>query len=393
MLALLMLVFQVASVTDIASPRPTGWVTDQAAILDDATEAKLNALAQRLFTSKGIELAIVTVDDVPGTPKQFATKLFNHWGIGAAQTNTGVLVLLVMGKRRLEVETGTGIEAALPAAWLADMQARDMVPRFKQKDFPGGLVAGVEAISAHLGAAPGESTSVAPPGEYRDDGTVVPAGAGASDPGTPGPTVRSEPVRVPPPAYVAPVKDDDDGAPSGAIVGGGLGLLGLGGGAALIARHRRRRRICTTCQPNRRMLPLDEVEDDKHLDEGQRKEENLRSVDYEVLICAGCQQSRTLRHNKWFSGYGTCSSCSYKTASSDSRTIVHATYDHGGQVEVTERCMHCSRVHSYTRYTSQLTRPTSSTGSSSSSSSYSSGGGSSGFGGGSSSGGGAGSSW
>ncbi len=387
MLALLMLVFQVASVTDVASPRPAGWVSDQAAVLDAATEARLNALAQGLFTSKGIELAIVTVDDVPGTPKQFATKLFNHWGIGAAQTNTGVLVLLVMGKRRLEIETGTGIEAALPAAWLADMQARDMVPRFKQKDFPGGLVAGVEAITAHLGAAPGESASDAPPGEYRSDGTVIPAAVPETGVG-----VRADPVRPPLPAYVSPPADDD-GPPTNAIVSGGIGLAGLGGGAALLARQRRRRRICTTCQPNRRMLPLDEVEDDKHLDEGQRKEENLRSVDYEVLICSGCQQSRTLRHNKWFSGYGTCSSCSYKTASSDSRTIVHATYDHGGQVEVTERCMHCSRVHSYTRYTSQLTRPTSSSGSSSSKSSYSSGGGSSGFGGGSSRGGGAGSSW
>lgn len=145
------------------------------------------------------------------------------------------------------------------------------------------------------------------------------------------------------------------------------------------------------------MLPLSEVEDDAHLDEGQRAEERVGSVDYEVLICAGCQASRTLRHGKWFSGYSKCSSCSYKTLKSTSTTTVHATYDHGGQVRVDESCANCNYRNTYTKYTSALTRPSESSSSSSSSyssssSSYSSSS-SSGYSGGSSSGGGAGSSW
>jgi uncharacterized protein len=140
------------------------------------------------------------------------------------------------------------------------------------------------------------------------------------------------------------------------------------------------------------MLSLSEIEDDQHLEAGQKKEEQLGSVDYEVVVCPGCQHTRTLRHNKWFSGFSSCSSCSFKTLSSSSSTIVHATYDHGGQVQVTEDCRHCSYHNQYTRYTSKKTRPSTSTSSfSSSSSSRSSGGGS--FGGGSSRGGGAGSSW
>ena len=382
MLQLLALVFSMVTVTQVPNPRPNGWVTDQANVLDIPTEDKLNTLAETLYRTKQIELAIVVVDDVRETPKQFATALFNHWGIGNAQTNTGVLVLLVMGKRRLEIETGTGIEAALPSQWLADMQAQHMVPRFKQKDFPGGLVAGVQAIHDRLATAPGESDSTAPRGEYRDDGTVVPA---------PGSAVQPPPVHsTPQPARVTSQPEDSDGAPVGPLAAGGAGLLGIGGGAALFARHRKRQRTCMKCQPNRQMLPLSEVEDDKHLGEGERKEEQLGSVDYEVVICPGCQDARTLRHNKWFSGYSRCSSCSYKTLHSSSRTTVSATYDHGGQVEVTEDCRHCSYHNSYTRYTSALTRPSSSS-SSSYSSSSSSGGGS--FGGGSSSGGGAGSSW
>jgi uncharacterized protein len=377
--ALVALVFvaNVVSVAEVPSPRPAGWVTDQANVLDADAEAKLNAIGNELNARRGIEIAVVTVDDVAGTPKQFATELFNTWKIGNAQTNNGVLVLLVMGKRRLEVETGTGIEAALTAAWLSDMQGREMVPKFKAGQFGAGMVAGVQAIADHLRDAPAESDSTAPAGTYRSNGETTSSAA-------------PEPARVAAPKEANP------------IVGFGLGVLGAAGigGAGLLARHVRRRRYCRSCNPPRKMLALGEVEDDAHLDTGQRAEERIGSVDYEVLICAGCQASRTLRHGKWFSGYSRCSKCSYKTLKSTSITTVHATYDHGGQVQVDERCANCSYRNSYTTYTSALTRPSESSSSSSSyssssssSSSYSSSSSSSGYSGGSSSGGGAGSSW
>jgi uncharacterized protein len=377
----------VGSVADVPSPRPDGWVTDQAGVLAEADEARLNQLAGAINAERGIELAIVAIDDSPGSAKQFATDLFDHWKIGSASSNNGVLVLLVMGKRRIEVETGIGIEAALPAAWLSDMQARDMVPRFKRKDFAGGLVAGVESIVAHLRAAPGESpTGSGGAGEYRDDGKIV----------DPPPSKSTDLVPYPDQqvGVVQPRAMDDDGFPLVPVAAGGAGAAGLVGGGFLIARSRRKRRTCETCQPPRRMLPLDEIADDQHLSDGQKTEERIGSVDYEVVVCPGCQASRVIRHGKWFRGYSRCPACSFKTESETSTTLVHATYDHGGQVQVTETCAHCNRHNTYIRHTARRTRPSSS--SSGGRSSFSSGGGgsrSSGFGGGSSRGGGAGSSW
>lgn len=383
----------VVAVTDVPNPRTSNrWVSDSANIIDADTEAKIEAVVQQLYDGRTIELAVVTVDDTRETPKAFATALFAHWGIGNAQTNNGVLVLMVMGKRRLEIETGTGIEAALPAQWLSDMQARDMVPKFKARDFGGGLLAGVEAIGAHIGAAPGESTSTAAPGEYRSNGRAVDPDAPANP--APGPTTTTTSPTTAQPVVSSPVEDEGSNAVPFAL--GGLGVL-TAGGTALALRQRRRRRTCTTCSPHQTMLALDEIADDAHLDEGQRAEERISSVNYEVLVCPGCQGTRTLRHGKWFSGYSKCSQCSYKTLSSTSTTIVHATYDHGGQVRVDDDCKHCSYSHSYTRHTARRTRPstTSSSFSSSSSSrsSYSSSSRSSSFGGGSSRGGGSGSSW
>ncbi len=403
-LAAVIVALGAASIADVPSPRPDGWVSDQAHVLGAAGKQQLDGLAERLHADRGIELAVVTVDDVAGTPKQFATALFQRWGIGSAATSNGVLVLLVVGKRRLEIETGRGIEAALTSAWLADMQRDRMVPRFKAGDFRGGLVAGLEAIDEHLRAAPAESSSTAAHGEYRSDGDVVPSGVGSS--GSPGSSISpgaaltapaDSPAPAAPTALAATPADSRGGGAAAGGVAAAAGLFALVGGGLLVSRMRRRRRICFQCQPPRTMIALDERADDAMLDAGQRTEEAIGSVDYEVLVCPGCQASRTFRHGRWFSGFDTCAGCSYRTSRSTSQTVIAATYDHGGQIEVTESCVHCKRNHSYTRYTSQLTRPSESSyssSSSSSSSSYSSSSSSSsGFSGGSSDGGGAGSSW
>ncbi len=379
--ALCTLVFAVQSVSEVPDPRPARLVVDQANVLDDATEARLDAALLDVRTRLGPEIAVVTVDDVPATPKEFATALFNHWKLGTAAKNDGVLVLLVMGKRRLEVETGTGLEAALPSWLLAEMQAADMVPRFKQGDFGGGLEQGTLAIIRRLGNLPGEGERDLQPGEYRSDGVVVtpPVPAGQQPPSTP-PRVEEA---------------DDDSTATTVVLFGALGGSGLGG--LLIGRRLWRRRRCDTCKV--KMLELDEVADDKHLSEGQQTEERINSVDYDVLICPGCQDTRVLRDAKWFSGRRKCPSCSFKTGKRTSTTIQHATYDSGGLVRVDESCAHCSHSKSYTRRTSPKTRPSTSSSSSSSyssssssrsSSSYSS---SSRSSGGSSRGGGAGSSW
>ena len=54
-------------------------------------------------------MAVVTLEDITG-PKgkgnrihQFATDLFNEWGLGDPDVGNGLLVMLVKNKRRLEL--------------------------------------------------------------------------------------------------------------------------------------------------------------------------------------------------------------------------------------------------------------------------------------------------
>jgi uncharacterized protein len=168
---------------------------------------------------------------------------------------------------------------------------------------------------------------------------------------------------------------------------GTLGVMLLGGFVSVRRYLRRRPRACEHCHQPRELLSEDA--DDEHLESGQRKEESIGSVDYDVWWCGRCQDALVLDYSAWFTGYSRCPSCSNRTKSSDSTTVRRATEYSEGLVRVDERCVQCSYTNSYTRVTARIERSTSSSSSYSSSSSSSS----SSFGGGSSSGGGSSGSW
>jgi len=295
-----------ATLDSVPNPRAQGrWIEDQAGVLSDAAEARMEARLTALHTDLDVEVTVVTVDDVDGDPKGFATDLFNRWGVGDAKANNGLLVLLVMGQRALEMETGYGVEGVLPDGWLGTMQAQKMVPGLKAGDYDGGMEAGIEAIDARLRQHPDEAR----------EGTRGEVSVGATA-----------------------QRDEAPGA------GAAVGVLGTAGAGGLIvflaARNRRKKWHCRKC--NTRLEQLDEEADDAHLDAGQRTEERLGSVDWIVRVCPKCDEIHIFDDGKWFSGYGRCEQCGYKTSRSQRTTLRHASYTEGGLVEVTTSCANCN---------------------------------------------------
>jgi uncharacterized protein len=129
-----------------------------------------------------------------------------------------------------------------------------------------------------------------------------------------------------------------------------------------------------------------------YLDSGQKLEELLSSIDYDVWKCGTCGSHTLLPYPRLISSASQCPSCRYRTVLTTTNVLQHATYESGGSKEVLRGCRHCGFHDRQVVHLPQLTRPSdsdSSWSSSSDSSSYSFSSDSGGF----SSGGGASGSW
>lgn len=89
------------------------------------------------------------------------------------------------------------------------------------------------------------------------------------------------------------------------------------------------------------MRRLDETGDDAKLDGGQRLEEKLHSIDYDVWVC-DCGESMAIPYRKWFSKYSDCRKCGRRTASSNYYVVVPATTIAPGLAEKAFECHACN---------------------------------------------------
>jgi uncharacterized protein len=130
-------------------PDPTSTtVNDFADLLPEQAERDLSARLARLERETGVELTIVTLpsqaDFAPGlTLEAFATALFDRWGVGKAETDDGVMILVLRDDRAMRLELG----AAYGRDWdrvAQDVVERDFLNAFATGDYVRGLEWGTE---------------------------------------------------------------------------------------------------------------------------------------------------------------------------------------------------------------------------------------------------------
>lgn len=134
----------------IPNPRETGqsWVSDTAEVLSHQAETRINNAVDKLKQLNGGEVAVVTIRHVPQgqSAKGMATELFNSWGIGERGKDNGLLFLIAVESRRIEVETGYGTEAVLNDARVGRILDQQVIPHFRSGNIEAGIVAGSEAF-------------------------------------------------------------------------------------------------------------------------------------------------------------------------------------------------------------------------------------------------------
>jgi len=392
--------------------RNNTFVSNPDNILNPEQVSELNHIIQIVEDSAVAQITVVMLKSIgSAVPKEFATALFNKWGVGFKGKDNGLLILFVMDQRRLEIEVGYGLEQTLTDAQSYNIQQEYMVPRFKEGNYGQGILDGVKIIvGVFMGNITLQST------DSQNTSTYSSTETGTYD------------------EYGSENQSNNDFAK---ILGVYIWMVLLAIALYIVLfvitifqkdyfiRYKTLRifklyiwfiffpipfilvyiftkrlmeswrntpRISS--KTGRLMHKLSEEEDNQYLQAGQITEETLKSIDYDVWISDEPGDILVISYKRWFSSYSSCPKCSFKTYFKEyDRVITSPTYSSSGTGERKHTCKHCHHSHTV-RYT--IPRKTKSSSSSSSSGSYggrSSYGGGSSFGGGRSGGGGSGSSW
>ncbi|HSQ00927.1 MAG TPA: TPM domain-containing protein [Candidatus Dormibacteraeota bacterium] len=148
-LALVLLLAAAVAAQEI--PVPQGFVTDRAGVIDAPTRAKIEALAQELQQKTGAEIAVLTVDTTaPLDDFSYAMRVAEAWKVGKKGEDTGVLVVVAVGDRKVRVVTGYGVEGVLPDGLVGNIQDREMVPEFRAGRTGEGIWRGVAQMAKRI---------------------------------------------------------------------------------------------------------------------------------------------------------------------------------------------------------------------------------------------------
>jgi len=123
-----------------APPSPPRLVNDLAQVLQPQEVAALEQKLVSYNDSTTSQIAVVTVPTLGGSEiADYAQKLYESWGIGSKNNNNGILVLVAVQDRQARIQTGYGLEGAVPDALAKRIISNTLGPAFSQKQYYAGL--------------------------------------------------------------------------------------------------------------------------------------------------------------------------------------------------------------------------------------------------------------
>ena len=168
-LVLLCLMTAVLSYAIPSRPDPQRLVNDLAQVFTSDQVSRLENTLVAFDDSTSNQIVVVTVKDLEGyDPSEYATRIGLDWGVGSAQFNNGI-VLLVKPKTydsagQVFIAVGYGLEGAIPDAYAKRIIENELIPNFRLNDYYAGVEAACDVL---MKLASGEISE--PRGEEEDD--------------------------------------------------------------------------------------------------------------------------------------------------------------------------------------------------------------------------------
>ncbi|PST84571.1 methanol dehydrogenase [Pedobacter yulinensis] len=137
--------------------KPATLVNDYTGTLSATEKQQLESKLVAFNDSTSTQIAIAILKSVGDYDiNEYTLELGRKWGVGQAGKNNGIMIVVAVGDRKISIQTGYGLEGALPDVYAKRIIENDIKPYFKAGRYYEGLDAGTSSIISYT------------KGEYRD---------------------------------------------------------------------------------------------------------------------------------------------------------------------------------------------------------------------------------
>lgn len=142
--------------------RPAGPVYDAPDIIPAADEARLAAKLTEYNRTTGRAIVVAVVPSLGGEAVDvYARNLAEQWGVGGAETEEGVLLLIAPNEREMWITTARGVQDRLTDISSGRIFRDTLRPAFREGDFGGGIDRATDQIIERLNLSPADAKAIA----------------------------------------------------------------------------------------------------------------------------------------------------------------------------------------------------------------------------------------
>lgn len=127
--------------------KPSNYVTDETHSISQEDQTKLNTKLKAYEDSSSNQIFVYVAYSLNGKNlEQYSQDIFHNWHIGQGEKNNGVLIAVFVDDHKFRIQTGYGLEGALPDLLTKRIQDNDMRPLFKLNRYSEGIDKGIDQL-------------------------------------------------------------------------------------------------------------------------------------------------------------------------------------------------------------------------------------------------------
>lgn len=129
-------------------PKPIGIINDYGKVFSELQRTELSKVIYDYNIETTRQIVVVTIDSIKPYQniQKYAVDLGNEWGIGNAEKNNGLTIVVCNPCRQIGIATGTGTELILTDEICKNVIDQTIIPEFKNGKFYGGIKNGVAEL-------------------------------------------------------------------------------------------------------------------------------------------------------------------------------------------------------------------------------------------------------